>query len=54
MNQARLRQRSLLEEIGSKALPQEIEAKAFELLVELFLAVVPVLEGGKHDEQDQK
>ncbi|MGH8216993.1 MAG: hypothetical protein ACREUT_00270 [Steroidobacteraceae bacterium] len=54
MNEARLRQRSLLQELDGVLLPKEIEEKAFELLVELLLAVVPALEGGRGDEQDHR
>ena len=54
MNEAKLRQRSLLQELDGIPLPKEIEEKAFELLVELILAVVPVLKGGKGDEQNHQ
>jgi len=52
VNEAKLRQRSLLEDADAKPLPKEIEAKVFELLVQLFVAVVPAINGGKRDEQD--
>jgi hypothetical protein len=54
VKEARLRQRSLLDVPDSEPLPPEIRAKAFELLVELFIAAIPALEGGKRDEQDQE
>jgi hypothetical protein len=50
MNEAKLRQRSLLQELDGVPLPKEIEEKAFELLVELLLAIVPAVEGGRVDE----
>ena len=54
MNEARLRQRSLLPGEDSKPLPKEIEAKARQLLVELLIAVIPAIDGGKADEQTHK
>lgn len=54
MNEAKLRQRSLLQELDGVPLPKEVEEKAFELLVELLLAIVPAAEGGRGDEQDHK
>lgn len=53
MNEARLRQRSLLPEAPDKPLPQEIEAEVFELLVQLLLGVAPAINGERRDEQDQ-
>ena len=52
VNEARLRQLSLLEERPSEPLPKEIEEKAFELLVQLLIAAIPAIEGGRCDEQD--
>ena len=49
MNEAKLRQRSLLDEVSENQLPKEIEVTVFELLVELLLAVVPS-KGEKRDE----
>ena len=54
MNEVKLRQRSLLQELDGVPLPKEVEKKAFELLIELLLAVVPILEGEKDDEQDHQ
>jgi hypothetical protein len=54
MNEAKLRQRSLLQELDGVPMSREVEEMAFELLVELLLAMVPVLEGGRGDEQDHK
>ncbi|MDE2450654.1 MAG: hypothetical protein KGO22_16890 [Gammaproteobacteria bacterium] len=54
MNEPRPRQQSLLEHTDRKPFPQEVEAKALELLVELFIAVIPALEGAKRDEQDHQ
>jgi hypothetical protein len=52
VNEARLRQLSLLEERPFEPLAKEIEEKAFELLVQLLIAVIPAIEGGRCDEQD--
>lgn len=52
VNEAKLRQRSLLEDADSKPLPKEIEAKVLELLVQLLVAAIPASNGGKRDEQD--
>jgi hypothetical protein len=52
VNEAKPRQRSLLDDSPGKPLPKEIEAKAFQLLVQLLLAVVPAISGEKRDEQD--
>jgi hypothetical protein len=54
MNEAKLRQRSLLEDADRKPLPQEIEAKALELLVQMLIAVIPAIDGGRRDEQDHE
>lgn len=56
MNEARLRQRSLLPEDPNPPLPREIESKVLELLVQLLLGVVPAIasEEGKRDEQDRQ
>jgi hypothetical protein len=47
------RQRNLLEG-EHKQLPQEIEAKVLELLVELLISVLPVNKEGEGDEQDHR
>jgi hypothetical protein len=54
VNEAKFRQRSLLEDGDSKPLPQEIEAKALELLVQMLIAVIPAIDGGRRDEQDHE
>lgn len=54
MNEAKLRQRSLLEHAESTPLPQEIEAKALELLVQMLIAVIPAIDGEKRNEQDHE
>ena len=54
MNEARLRQRSLLDEGSHEPLPKKIEEQALELLVQLLIAVIPAIEEGSHDEQDQQ
>ncbi len=56
MDEARLRQRSLLPREADQPLPQEIESKVFELLVQLLLSAVPVVasEGGARHEQDRQ
>jgi len=55
VNKVSMRQRSLLlNEPDRKSPPQEIEARVFELLVELLIDLVPTLEGRKCDEQDHK
>jgi hypothetical protein len=54
MNEAKLRQRSLLEDADREPLPQEIEAKALELLVQMLIAVIPAIDGGRRDEQDHE
>jgi hypothetical protein len=55
MNEARLRQRSLLPKDPGQQQPREVDNKVFELLVQLILSVVPAManEGGEHDEQDR-
>jgi hypothetical protein len=52
VNEAMLRQRSLLEDADAKPLAKEIKEKAFELLVQLLVAVVPAINEGERDEQD--
>jgi hypothetical protein len=52
VNEAKLRQLSLLEERPCNPLTKEVEQKALELLVQLLLAVLPTLDGGRRDEQD--
>jgi len=54
VKEARLRQLSLLDRRPETKIPQEIEAKALDLLVQLLIAVIPAVEGGRDDEQDQK
>lgn len=56
MNEARLRQRSLLPEDPNPPLPREIESEVLELLVQLLLSAVPAIasEEGKRDEQNQQ
>jgi hypothetical protein len=53
VDEARLRQRSLLDVNDSKPLPQEIELKALELLTELLIASIPATTGAKLDEQNR-
>jgi hypothetical protein len=51
VSEAQFRQRSLLdEENPGKALPREIETKAFDLLVQLLAALIPVIESGERNE----
>ena len=54
VNEAKLRQLSLLDEAPLEPLPKEVEEKAFELLVQLLIAVIPAIEGGRCDEQDHQ
>ena len=54
MNEAKLRQLSLLDEAPLEPLPKEIEEKAFELLVQLLIAVIPAINGARHDEQSHE
>ena len=54
VKEARLRQLSLLDRRPETKIPQEIEAKALDLLVQLFIGVVQAIEEGRDDEQDQK
>lgn len=55
MNEERLRQRSLLDDgLLQKPLPKEVEEQALDLLVQLLIAVIPVIEGGHRDEQDHQ
>jgi hypothetical protein len=54
VNEAKLRQLSLLDEAPLEPLPEEIEEKAFELLVQLVIAVIPAINGERHDEQSHK
>jgi hypothetical protein len=54
VNEGRLRQLSILEEEPFEPLPKEIEEKAFELLVQLLIALIPAIEGGRCDEQDHQ
>ena len=54
VNEAKLRQLSLLDEAPLEPLPKEIEEKAFELLVQLLIAVIPAINGASHDEQSDE
>jgi hypothetical protein len=54
VKEAKLQQLSLLERRPETQIPQEIEARALDLLVQLLIAVIPAVEGGRDDEQDQK
>ena len=54
VKQTRLRQLSLLDEEPTVPLPTEVEEKAFELLVQLLIAIIPTLDGERRDEQDQQ
>lgn len=54
MNEAKLRQRRLLEDAESKPLPQGLEAKALELLVQMLIAVIPAIDGERRNEQDHE
>jgi hypothetical protein len=54
VKEAKLRQLSLLERRPETKIPEEIKAKALDLLVQLLIAVIPAVEGGRDDEQDQK
>jgi hypothetical protein len=54
VKEARLRQLSLLERRPETKIPQEAEAKALDLLVQLLISVIPAIEGGRGNEQDQK
>jgi hypothetical protein len=47
VNEAILRQRNLLNEGPDKPLPKDVEAKVFELLVQLLLAVAPAAAKGE-------
>ena len=51
VNEAKMRQRSLLIDGDHKPLPQDIEVKALELLEQLLLDVIPAIDGGRRDEQ---
>ena len=50
VNQANPRQRTLLNEGPDKPLPKEVEAKVFELLVQLLLAVASVAKGEERND----
>ena len=54
VKEAKLRQLSLLERRPETKIPQEVEAKALDLLVQLLISLIPAIEGGGDDEQDQK
>jgi hypothetical protein len=54
VKEAKLRQLSLLERRPETKIPQEVEAKALNLLVQLLISLIPAIEGGRVDEQDQK
>jgi hypothetical protein len=54
VQETRLRQLSLLERSSNTSIPIEIEEKALELLVQMLISVIPAIEGGEVDEQNQK
>lgn len=54
MNEARLRQLSLLNEKPYKQIPKEIEAEALELLAQLLISIISTIDGGKRDEQNHE
>jgi hypothetical protein len=54
VKEVKLRQRSLLDEGPIESLPIEVEQKAYELLVQLLVAIIPAIEGGRRDEQDHQ
>jgi hypothetical protein len=54
VNEAKLRQLSLLDEAPLEPLPKEIEEKAFELLVQLLIAAIPAINGERRDEQSHE
>jgi len=54
VNEARLRQLSLLNAKPHKPIPKEIEAEALELLAQLLISIIPAIDGEKLDEQDHK
>lgn len=54
MQEKKLRQLSLLGRSSSTKIPKEIEAKAMELLVQMLLSIIPAVEGGEVNEQNQK
>jgi hypothetical protein len=54
VNEARLRQRSLLDEGSKQSLPKEIEEQTLELLVQLLITVIPAIQEGNRDEQNHQ
>lgn len=54
VNEAKMRQQSLLAEGVHEPLPQKVEEQALELLVQLLIAVALATEEGRHDEQDHR
>jgi hypothetical protein len=54
VDEAKLRQLSLLDDRPVRPLAREVEEKAFELLVQLLIAVSKSLGKGSGDEQDHK
>ena len=54
VQEKRLRQLSLLERSSNTNIPKEIEAKALDLLVQMLILVIPAIERGEVDEQNQK
>lgn len=54
MNEAKLRQLSLLHEMPCKPLPKPVQAEVTELLTQLLTSVLPALGGESRDEQDQR
>jgi len=54
VKEAQLQQLSLLDEGQQKSLPQGIEDHSLELLVQLLISVIPALEEGSHDDQNNR
>jgi hypothetical protein len=54
VNEARLRQRSLLTEGLHEPLPKKVEEQALDLLVQLLIDVALAIEEGRGDEQDHQ
>lgn len=50
MNEARLRQLNLLNEMPCDPLPKPVQAEVSELLIQLFASVLSALEGENRDE----
>jgi hypothetical protein len=54
VQETKLRQLSLLERSSKTKIPKEIEAKALDLLVQMLTTLIPAIEKGEVDEQNQK